>query len=79
MSAPDDTDELITLADYASREGMSLRTAQRRVTEGLLPHVKDPTSPGRVLVSMGMVRRIQAAAAAKAEREFLQRNRLLEA
>ena len=73
MSHPDEAP--ISLADYARMKGISRGKIERDIASGVLPAWKDPILKKRV-TSLAAIARIQAAAAAKAEKEYMQRHKL---
>lgn len=69
-------DEPITLAQYAQITGRSLRAVQMDAKAKRIPVWTDPTIKRSKVTSLGAIRRVREAAAAKAEKEFLQKAKL---
>lgn len=69
-------DEPITLAQYAQITGRSLRAVQMDAKAGRIPAWTDPTIKRSKVTSLGAIRRVREAAAAKAEKAFLQKAKL---
>jgi len=71
-----DDSQPITLAEYAKISGKSLRTIQLDVRAGRLPAWRDPTIKRSKVTSLAVIRRVQQAAAEKAEKAFMQKAKL---
>lgn len=71
-----DEEDPITLAEYAELTGRSLRAVQDDVTNNRLPAWRDPTIKRTKVTSLGVIRRVREAAAAKAEAEFMAKEKL---
>jgi hypothetical protein len=69
-------DEPITLSQYAELTQRSIRSVNRDVKAGRIPAWKDPTIKRSKVTSLGAIRRIREAAAAKAEKAFMQKAKL---
>jgi len=69
------TNEPISLSDYAEHVGKSLRSVQRDVKARRIPAWRDPVT-GMKVTSVGAISRVRQLAAQKAEKEFIQRAKL---
>lgn len=70
-----DQDAPLTLAEYAKHENRHIQTVRKDARDKRLPTWKDPVT-GKVVTSLGTVKRLREAAQAAAEAEFLQKSRL---